>query len=104
LGALLHEPEPAAQPIEGAQFFPETGHNLSGKFLDYWNSSGGLALFGYPISEERVEVNPIDGKEYTVQYFERNRFELHPEEADTQFQIQLGQLGTELYRQKYGTQ
>lgn len=104
LGALLHEPEPAAQPLDGAQFFPETGHNLSGKFLDYWNGSGGLALFGYPISEERMEVNPIDGKEYTVQYFERNRFELHPEEADTPFEVQLGQLGTELYRQKYGPQ
>lgn len=104
LGALLHEPEPAAQPIEGAQFFPETGHNLSGKFLDYWNSNGGLALFGYPISEERMEVNPIDGKEYLVQYFERNRFELHPEEAGTPFEVQLGQLGTQLYREKYGAQ
>ena len=102
LGALLYEPEAAAQPQEGASFFPETGHNLSGKFLDYWNSNGGLAVFGYPISEERTEVNPIDGKEYTVQYFERNRFELHPENAGTPYEVLLGQLGTELYNEKYG--
>ncbi len=37
-----------------------TGHNLSGRFLDYWNNSG-LAIFGYPISEEHAEKNPLDG-------------------------------------------
>ena len=36
-------------------------------------------MFGYPISEEFTEVNQADGRTYTVQYFERNRFEWHPE-------------------------
>lgn len=102
LGALVQEPEPPAQPTPGAQYFPETGHNVSPTFLKFWNERGGLAVFGYPITEERMEKNPIDGKEYTVQYFERNRFELHPEKAGTPYEVQLGLLGTELYRQKYG--
>jgi hypothetical protein len=64
---------------------PEMGHNVSPAILRYWQENGGLALFAYPypITEERIEKNPIDGKEYTVQYFERNRFELHPEETGT---------------------
>jgi len=37
-----------------------------------------------------------------VQYFERNRFELHPEQAGTPFEAQLGLLGTQLYKQLYG--
>ena len=102
LGAALHEPEAPAQPMEGAQFFPETSHNLSGKFLEYWNNNGGLAIFGYPISEERTEKNPLDNKEYLVQYFERARFELHPEHAGTPHEVLLGQLGIEVYKQKYG--
>ena len=102
LGALLYPPEPPVQPKEGYTFFPETGHNVSPAFLKYWNENGGLAVFGYPISEEHTEKNPVDGKEYTVQYFERNRFELHPEMVDTPFEVQLGLLGTQLYMQKNG--
>jgi Zn-dependent protease len=101
LGALMTQPQEAATPIEGAQFFPETGHNLSGPFLNFWNENGGLAIFGFPITEELIEQNPVDGKAYTVQYFERNRFELHPENAGTPFEVQLGQLGTQLYNQNY---
>jgi Zn-dependent protease len=102
LGALLQQPEPPAQPRDGYTFFPETGHNVSSAFLKYWNETGGLAVFGYPITEERTEKNAIDGKEYTVQYFERNRLELHPEQAGTPFEVQLGLLGTQLYKQLYG--
>jgi hypothetical protein len=102
LGAILRHAEPPAQPLAGAQFFPETGHNLSGPFLTFWNGHGGLAIFGYPITEMALERNPVDGKEYTVQYFERSRFELHPELAGTPYEVQLGQLGKELFEQKYG--
>lgn len=102
LGAILHPLEAAASKVNGAQFFPETGHNLSGPFLSYWQEHGGLAVFGYPISEEHMEKNPIDGKEYKVQYFERNRFELHPEKQGTPYEVQLGLLGTQLYNRKYG--
>ncbi|HET9494241.1 MAG TPA: hypothetical protein VFR15_08430 [Chloroflexia bacterium] len=102
LGAMYQEPQPPASPIEGAQFFPETGHNLGGPFLAFWEQYGGLAVFGFPITEEFQETNPVDGKEYTVQYFERNRFEYHPEFAGTPDEVQLGLLGSRLYGDKYG--
>ncbi|HEX2912166.1 MAG TPA: S8 family serine peptidase [Chloroflexia bacterium] len=81
--------------MPGVEYFEETGHTLSGQFLHYWQTHGGLAVFGYPLSEEFVEVSPTDGKLYTVQYFERNRFELHPENAGTPYEIELGLLGSE---------
>ena len=77
------------------RYFPETGHTLDGVFLAYWQARGGLAAYGYPISEELREVNQADGREYTVQYFERARFEHHPERAGTPFEVLLGLVGVE---------
>jgi DMSO/TMAO reductase YedYZ molybdopterin-dependent catalytic subunit len=72
----------------GAQHFPETGHSISGEFQTFWGQHGGLATFGYPLTEAFEE----DGR--TVQYFERQRFELHPENA-APWNVLLGLLGTE---------
>jgi len=80
-----------------SHFFPETGHNLANAFLTFWQRNGGLAVYGYPISEEIVEVNAADGNQYTVQYFERNRFEWHPERPASN-NVQLGLLGVEYAR------
>jgi hypothetical protein len=87
---------PVAGPPSGADFFPETQHSLGGAFRAYWQRHGGLAVFGYPISQEFQEYNPADGRTYTVQYFERNRFEYHPELAGTQFEVLLGLLGNQV--------
>src|SRR5690242_9130516 len=59
--------------------FAETGYTVMGRFLSYWQASGGLARFGYPLGDQRSEVSALNGKSYTVQYFERAEFELHPE-------------------------
>src|SRR5215208_2203424 len=59
--------------------FLETGKTVSGRFLEYWDTHGGLAQQGFPISEEMQEPSDTDGKTYTVQYFERAVFEHHPE-------------------------
>ncbi len=75
------------------QYFAPTGHTLRGGFLSVWQSRGGLAIFGYPISEEFAERNPLDGRVYRVQYFERARFEYHPENLGTDQSVQLGLLG-----------
>lgn len=83
---------------ENLIYFPETGHTLSHGFKQFWEANGGLAVFGYPISEEFRELNPDTGEEYTVQYFERNRFEYHPEMTGTQWRILLGRLGVQLTR------
>lgn len=67
-----------------------TKHNLCGLLLDYWKANGGLAQFGHPLTEvitEKLE----DGKTYEVQYFERTRLELHPENVKP-YDIELGQF------------
>jgi hypothetical protein len=90
-------PQPEGANTPTSHFFTETGHNLGSGFLSFWLKNGGLAVFGYPLSEEVVEVNEADGNQYTVQYFERNRFEWHPERPSAD-NVQLGLLGTEYAR------
>ena len=75
-----------------ALYFPETGHTIKGVFLDYWTNHGGLAQQGYPLTEEFQERSRLDGKTYTVQYFERAVFELHPENPPP-YNVLLSQLG-----------
>ena len=88
---------PAGGP---SRTFPQTGKTVGGRFLAYWDSHGGLAQQGLPISGELQEVNPTDGKTYTVQYFERAVFELHPENQPP-FDVLLSLLGNRQYKQKY---
>ena len=95
-------PERNAPPMAcdppSCSFFEPTRHTLRGSFLAYWTAAGGLPVFGFPLTEEFVEVNPADGKPYRVQYFERNRFEYHPENAGGRFEVLLGLLGAETLR------
>lgn len=81
------------------QLFPETGKHVDEPFLSYWNTHGGLAQQGFPISERFQEKSDLDGKTYEVQYFERAVFELHPENAPP-YNVLLSQLGTFRYKQK----
>jgi murein DD-endopeptidase MepM/ murein hydrolase activator NlpD len=88
-----HSQPPPLIRLPTISYFPETGHYLNGKFRNFWLTNGGLFQFGYPLTEEFQESNPADGKIYTVQYFERARFELHPELSGTPFEVELGLLG-----------
>jgi hypothetical protein len=96
---------PQSEPAQGCRFFPETGHNICGAFLQVWRANGlefdgsrgkseveNLTLFGLPLSDARTET--IAGQEYTVQWFERARFELHPENQPP-YDVLLGLLGNE---------
>lgn len=74
---------------EDTRYFPETGHTVGGEFLDFWQTNGGLALFGFPLTDRVQE----DGRD--VQYFERQRFELHSENQPP-YNILLGRLGAQL--------
>nr|WP_044200004.1 hypothetical protein [Oscillochloris trichoides] len=81
----------------------DTGHTLRNSpapFRDFWLNNGGLSVFGKPLSEQFQEVNAADGKTYWVQYFERQRMEWHPDEADSKYRIMLGLLGNE-YRDSH---
>ncbi|MEO8286111.1 MAG: alkaline phosphatase family protein [Chloroflexota bacterium] len=97
---VAYRPAVAQQP--GCQDFQETGRNACGKFLQYWQEHGSLAQQGYPISNEMQEKSDTDGKTYTVQYFERAVFELHPENQPP-YDVLLSLLGNFLYKQKYPT-
>ena len=80
-------------PLTQGRLFPETGYTVFGKFLDYWTHWGGLAVFGYPISESYVETQP-DGSKRAVQWFERARLEYHPENVHPFFEERLQANGT----------
>jgi hypothetical protein len=85
--------ERALQPVNptaGCIHFDTTSHNACGSFAEFWTVNGGLKIFGYPMTEEFTDEH---GR--TVQYFERARFELHPENAGTPYEVLLGRLGAE---------
>ena len=72
------------------EFFAETGFTVSGDFLAHFRERGGLDIFGYPISAAYVDKSGI-----LVQYFQKARFEWHPENPDP-YKVQLGLLGEQL--------
>ena len=82
-------------PASEQMYFPETGHNLRFRFLDYWKQNGGQEQFGLPISEEHLEFEPVSGGYYLTQWFERARFEYHPEKQPPN-DVLLGLLGRQL--------
>lgn len=95
LGVLLGHQEP---PIaEGdiprsfdkqKRYFPQTGHATAYSFLSFFDRYGGAAIFGYPITEFKIENGRI------VQYFQRTRMEWHPENP-ARYKVQLGLLGSD---------
>ena len=69
--ASTRRPTPVRPPASAsAPASPTSGRRTAG-----WPPSA------TPITGERQEVSPTDGKPYIVQWFERNRFEWHPENA-----------------------
>jgi len=92
--------QPSAQAADAPAYFTQTRHTVAGAFLDYWRAHGGVARQGYPISEEFGEKSALDGKTYTVQYFERAVFELHPENAPP-YNVLLSPLGADALKSRY---
>jgi hypothetical protein len=98
---------PPADPAT-PHYVATTGHAIAPQFWAYWSSQGlefdgragisfqeSLALFGLPLSEAAVEVSPTDSRPYLTQWFERARFELHPENQPP-YDVLLGLLSREL--------
>lgn len=88
------------------RWFARTQQYVCGEFYSYWRRYGvqldqrtaiteaeSLALFGLPISP--VFQQTINGTPYTVQYFERARFEYHAENPAA-YRVQTGLLGREV--------
>src|SRR5262245_54774963 len=86
---------PVASPASAQtdqRCFPETNQCISGRIRQFWEQNGGLQVFGFPIGPQQEEQ--IEGKPLQVQRFERNRLELHPENARP-YDVLLGRLGAD---------
>lgn len=86
---LIGTPQGLAQTGGQPRFFAETGHTVRGEFLDFFDTRGGLEIFGYPLTEPFIENGLL------VQYFQNARFELHPYNPEP-YRVQLGLLGLDL--------
>lgn len=104
IGYSAYAPPSARAPVgpfEGSNdhwYFPQTQHSLNYGFKQEWTNHGGLATFGYPITEEFSGVT-ADGRPYVAQIFERARFEWWPDKVGTGEEITHGLLVVELMRQ-----
>ena len=90
LGVLLSIGVGTVVPAAAAtrtRCFAETGYCVSDPILRYWESNGGLAVFGYPISPLRIET--VEGAWVgPTQWVERDRLEDHGSEG-----VLAGRLG-----------
>ncbi len=98
--------DPNDADAERCAFFRETNQQVCDEFLRAFRSYGlnfanrpgitfeeSLALFGLPVSGLLTET--IEGRGYQVQWFERARFELHPEN-NPPYKVLFGRLGAEV--------
>lgn len=92
------------QPVPNTatqRYFPQTHHILRGAFLRYWESHGGMAVLGAPITEVVHGPNGDgSGRSYAMQYFQNARVELHPENRDPRYAVLLGLLGHDALRER----
>lgn len=94
LGYLIHKKAtefPSMGSVPGCRYFAEAGKSVCYNFLDFYNANGGVAQFGYPVTNFQLE----DG--WIVQYFQRARFEWHPELPIGQ-KVKLTDLGKRYFQ------
>jgi Tol biopolymer transport system component len=85
---------PAASQAQSTErCFSETGYCINGPIREYWEQNDGLRVFGLPIGPQQEEY--IEGRPIQVQWFERNRLELHLEN-DPPYHVLLGRLGVDV--------
>ncbi len=97
IGSFLSPRSSGAQAERRCFDAPGITNCVEGRFREFWEQNGGLAVFGYPITAATTE-NTAEGS-FLTQYFERNRFELHPEKARP-YDVLLGRLGDDRLRQQ----
>jgi hypothetical protein len=102
---------PKADP-NTPHYFAETGHAIAPQFWGFWSSHGlefdgnkkgkspaeALALFGMPVSEPQMEPGS-DGQMYLTQWYERAKFEYHPENK-APYNVLLGRLGADVLQDR----
>src|SRR5215210_8866176 len=97
--AMLVSLLPAGAGRSAAQINTRKINNfdVSSRFLEEWSKQGSdqnnVYVNGLPITARRPEISTEDGKTYDTQWFERSRFESHPENQ-APYDVLLGRLGT----------
>ncbi|WP_254150974.1 L,D-transpeptidase [Candidatus Chloroploca mongolica] len=87
-------PDPVVLGQPEARLFPATGYAVGEPFLSFWETMGGLDVFGLPISNPAWEY--IGTQMALVQYFERARLEAYPGASEAGTLVQIGSLGRDL--------
>lgn len=95
LGEWAFETSPAPTSVPGAssgqsRYFPETGQQIEGDFLSFYEKINGPLLLGLPISAQ------LSDGESRVQYFENGKLEWHPE-LSVEMRVQLSPLAQAHY-------
>ena len=95
-------PSPPPDGLGGQQVSLSPGSiETPWKFSVFWNLNGGESALGLPVTPLVLEATPV-GSLLAVQYFERARLEYHASLAGTVGEVQLGELGRELFEARYG--
>jgi len=98
LGYNLYEtgtPVPLSTDTPACRYFAQQKHYVCYTFLSFFDKNGGVAQFGNPISDFEQKDNLY------VQYFEKARFEWHPELPAGQWVV-LSDLGRVYFDQLVG--
>lgn len=90
-GALLTAARPAT-PTRRCFDRAGTPVCIEGRMLRFWEQQGSTSVFGLPVTPAADQAAP--GGTVTIQYFERARLELHPENA-APYDVLLGRIGAE---------
>lgn len=93
LGSLSYRPGPELPiptNLQACRYYEETQKPVCFAFLDFFEDNGGVPIFGYPISSFELHDERI------TQYFQRARFEWHPE-LPVGNQVKLTDLGREYF-------
>ena len=94
---LLVALQTSSMAQDAARQFPETGHWVSGKFLQEYQANPRSAwVYGLPISRAFQIDSPGSSQEVWYQYFEKARFEYRPNNPED-LQLTISPLGAYLH-------
>jgi len=76
--------------VSDGMYFDATGFFVGGGFYQFWITHGGLAIFGYPLSNEFQQADPTAPQgSRTIQVFERAVMEYWPEDVYQPIKLRL---------------
>lgn len=93
--SLVGAPQAAASELCFNQ--PGVSACVAPEFRSFWEKNGGLAVFGYPL--EAAKQEQVGSGTFLVQYFERQRLELHPENS-APYDVLMGRVNDDVLQRE----